>query len=79
MREVQKLDSSIKRVLHIISITSSYMIVLGVFWLIQIYTIGMVPVVKKITIYGVPIYFFISLLVAVFLVNKFIKISSPYK
>ncbi|KYG95671.1 hypothetical protein [Paenibacillus polymyxa] len=77
-KEVHKLHPILRRIFHLFSYASSFMITVGFFWAIQIYTFGLIPMIRKATLLGVPIFFVLSFIIAVFLVKKFIKIKSPY-
>ncbi|KGE16651.1 hypothetical protein [Paenibacillus wynnii] len=77
--EVHKLSPLLRKILHVLSCFGSYLIALGVCWMVQIFTIGLIPLVQRPKVLGLPIYFFVSLIIAHFIVRKYVKINSPYE
>lgn len=68
-----------RKILHVISVCGMYMIILGTLSLIQMFTIGLVLDLNKILFLNIPIFPLIYCLVSVFVIQKFFRISSPYK
>jgi len=76
--EVEGLNPKSKRLLHVISYTSSYLVVFGFFWTVQIYTIGLIPWIQEIKIFDFPLYFIISAAISFLIVKKYFRFSTPY-
>jgi hypothetical protein len=77
--EVSKINPRLKKSLHVISMVGTYMMLFGFIFLIQQLTIGMIPFIRDLEIYGLPVPSIIFVTLTILFINKFITISSPYK
>lgn len=67
------------KLFHLLSILGTHLMLIGLFWSALQYTIGMIPFIANIKIGEFPVFFFISLFIAIFIVRKLYIIRSPYK
>lgn len=78
-KEVLDLNPLVKRILHYISITGVFMMAFGFLYLLQMYTIGFLFSLNKLEINGFPVSIALYSIIAIVIIRKYIKISSPYK
>lgn len=61
-----------------ISIINSYILVFCILFVVQKYTIGMIPGFRQLTLFGlVYLHEVIFAIVAVFVISRFVKIGAP--
>lgn len=68
-----------KRLLHLFSITGTYMMFFGAIFMVLELIFGFIPFVRGMVIFGFPIAEPIFFVVTYFLIRKYVHISSPYK
>jgi hypothetical protein len=68
-----------KKVLHVVSVCGMFLILFGILSLLQMYTIGIIFHLNNIEFLGLPIFPIIYSVVSIIIINKYFKISSPYK
>jgi hypothetical protein len=75
-----KINPFVKKILHVLSCTGSYMMVFGFFLSLQQYTIGLIPWVRKIIILDfLPVGFSVFVITSLYITFKFFRATSPYK
>ncbi|WP_144461738.1 hypothetical protein [Siminovitchia fortis] len=73
------MSPNVKGVLHALSVLGTFMTTFALLYLVQKYTIGLLFSLNKIEFYGLPIHILIYTSTSLYIMKKFIKISSPYK
>lgn len=68
-----------EKVLHVMSVCGMFMIIFGFLSLLQMFTVGLIFNLNKITFLGVPIFPIIYSFISLIIIKKYFKISSPYK
>lgn len=77
--EASKLNPLLKRVLHILSITGTFLMIFGFLFVVQMLLFGFIPIFKDIELLKIPISGVIFAITSVIIIIKFFKIGSPYK
>ena len=67
------------KVLHRLSVSGVFMTVFGVLYFIQDFSIGLLPVFDKVLFGVLPLDFLVFSVSSLFIINKFISVSSPYE
>lgn len=70
---------SLRLLLHYLSVSGMWLLVYGTLYVLQDLTLGMIPMIKELKVEGIPVKLFIFSFVALFIMKRYIKISSPYK
>ncbi|GIN67554.1 hypothetical protein J41TS2_29750 [Bacillus sonorensis] len=79
MKEVSNLNPKIRSMLHYLSLTGSFLMVFGVLYLIQKYSIGILFSLNSLYIGMFPIHMGIYTATSIIMITKFFTFSSPYK
>ncbi|CCQ96485.1 conserved hypothetical protein [[Clostridium] ultunense Esp] len=75
-----KIDPFLKKILHVLSCTGSYMMVFGFFLSLQQYTLGLIPWVRNLIVLEyLPVGFSVFVLTSTYVTFKFFRVTSPYK
>lgn len=70
----------LRKILHIISAVSSYVSIFMILFLVQKYTIGLIPGVKNVIVFHkFYLYEIVFSLVAIWFIKRYITIYTPYK
>lgn len=77
--KVSNLKPSTKKLLHVISVTGTYLMIFGFLFILQEVIFGFIPLVRNFSIFGIPVSPVIFVITSMVFINKFVKISSPYK
>lgn len=68
------------RLLNLISITSSYIVAFCLIYLLQKYTIGMIPLIKNTILFNkFYLYEILFTITTIIIIIKYITVYSPYK
>lgn len=79
-RRVDMLDPKLRKFLHYISLTGSFMMTYGFIYMVLKYTIGQITFIKDAVLFGnMPLAVPLFSLTTVLIVIKFIRFSSPYQ
>ncbi|PES22291.1 hypothetical protein CN488_14885 [Bacillus anthracis] len=78
LKGVLNTNPMLKKVLHIISMSGTYMVLFGVIYLLQKYTLGMLLSLNNRNFLNVPLDILIFTPSTIILIKCFFKISSPY-
>ncbi|MDK7476035.1 hypothetical protein OWP15_25590 [Bacillus paranthracis] len=68
-----------RKILHCLSVAGVFMTAFGFLYLLQMYTIGLIFSFNELKINGFPIHIAIYSITSLFLIKKYLTISSPYK
>ncbi len=79
MKEVIIINPILRKFLHILSLVGTFMLVFGVLYLFQKYTLGLMLSLNDLKILNFPIHTIIYTLTTLFFIKRFIKISTPYQ
>ncbi|WP_026678761.1 hypothetical protein [Fictibacillus gelatini] len=79
VREVIQINPFLRKLLHWLSVAGTSMIIFGMLYLAQRYTIGLLFSFNDIKIKGFPVHVIVFTITSLLFMKKFIKISSPYK
>lgn len=79
VKEGLSINPFLRKFLHRLSITGTFMFVFGILYLLQRYTIGLLFSFNDLKIYDFPIHVAVFTITTLIIMKKFIKISSPYE
>lgn len=78
-KEVSKLNPQVKRYLHILSFSGTYMMLFGFIFIIQIVLFGFIPKFKNLTLFDIPLSAILFSFTSILIINKFFRINTPYE
>ncbi|QOH62390.1 hypothetical protein DI243_13790 [Paenibacillus polymyxa] len=77
---IARMNPLLRKILHIFSVTGTFMMLYGGIYLILKYTIGRIPIIQGLYIFGtVPLQIPLFMIITLLIIKRFIRISSPYQ
>jgi hypothetical protein len=73
------LNPKLRRLLHCLSMAGTYMMLFGIIYSIQQFTVGLTQFFWDLDIKGIPVLSVLFIFTTIYILKKFFKISSPYK
>lgn len=78
-KHVHRLPPRLKTILHHISVTASFLVVLSILTIIQTVILGFIPGVWDIEIRSIPLAMIIFPTISILIIIRYFDFSSPYK
>ncbi len=78
LKGVLKIDPLLKQLLHYISVCGTFMVLFGIFFLVQKYTIGILLSLHNKYLFNIPLDILVFTPSTILIIKQYFKISSPY-